>query len=182
MSALLVVGIAGGCVALALRPTGSFAAVTIIIAVGVIGFLAPGPRPAPVERPTWPAGTRWMAAMGVGLGALAISQTQSHVDATPLWLPAVAASLFAAVAEEGFFRRLVYGALIRWGPVMAIGGAAVLFAVVHVPAYGAAVLPINITAGLLFGWQRWATGGWSAPALTHVAANLLHYTNLLSVG
>jgi len=135
-----------------------------------------------VERPTWPAGTRWMAAMIVGLGALAISQTQSHVDATPVWLPAVAAGLLAAVAEEGFFRRLVYGALIRWGPVMAIGGAAVLFAAVHMPSYGAAVLPINLAAGLLFGWQRWATGGWSAPALTHVAANLLHYTNLLAVG
>lgn len=182
MSALLVTAIVCGCVALALRPTGSFLAVAVLVPVGVIGFLAPAPRPAPVARPAWPAGARWMAAMVVGLGAVATGQTMSHVDATPVWLPAVAAGLLAAVAEEGFFRRLVYSALIRWGPVMAIGGAAVLFAAVHMPSYGAAVLPINLAAGLLFGWQRWATGGWSAPALTHVAANLLHYTNLLSVG
>ena len=43
----------------------------------------------------------------------------------------------AAVAEEAFFRRLVYGALLRAaGAAWAVTGSAVLFAVVHVTIYG----------------------------------------------
>jgi membrane protease YdiL (CAAX protease family) len=49
----------------------------------------------------------------------------------------------------------------------------VAFAAIHVPVYGVAVLPIDTAAGLLLGWQRWMTGGWSASGLTHVAANLI---------
>jgi hypothetical protein len=44
---------------------------------------------------------------------------------------------------------------------------------VHVTVYGAWVLPIDVAAGLLFGWQRWATNSWSVPAATHVLANVL---------
>jgi hypothetical protein len=32
---------------------------------------------------------------------------------------------------------------------------------------------VDLGAGLLFGWQRWASGGWAAPAITHGAANLM---------
>ena len=82
-----------------------------------------------------------------------------------------------AVAEEAFFRRLVYGWLASWGAswgaVAAICGSALAFAAIHVPVYGLAVLPIDTAAGLLLGWQRWVTGGWSASGITHVAANLI---------
>jgi membrane protease YdiL (CAAX protease family) len=50
---------------------------------------------------------------------------------------------------------------------------AVLFAAVHLPLYGAGALPLNLAAGVLLGWQRWATGSWTAPAATHAIANLL---------
>jgi hypothetical protein len=33
-------------------------------------------------------------------------------------------------------------------------------------------MPIDFAAGLVLGWQRWATGTWTAPAATHVFANL----------
>jgi hypothetical protein len=36
-----------------------------------------------------------------------------------------------------------------------------------------AVLPVDLGAGLLLGWQRWATGTWTVPAVTHAAANAL---------
>jgi membrane protease YdiL (CAAX protease family) len=39
--------------------------------------------------------------------------------------------------------------------------------------YGVGVLPLDFAAGLIFGWQRRATGGWTAPAATHVFANLM---------
>jgi membrane protease YdiL (CAAX protease family) len=85
----------------------------------------------------------------------------------------VALNTLAAVAEEAFFRRLVYGALVASGPGYAIAGSAILFAAVHVTVYGAWVLPIDLAAGLLFGWQRWASGTWRVPALTHALANVL---------
>jgi membrane protease YdiL (CAAX protease family) len=86
---------------------------------------------------------------------------------------AVLADSLAAVAEEAFFRRLVYGRLASMGPALAIAGSALLFALVHVPIYGVAVFWVDLGAGLLFGWQRWACGRWDVPAATHVAANLL---------
>jgi hypothetical protein len=79
----------------------------------------------------------------------------------------------AAVAEELFFRRLVYGGLVRFGAAIAIGGSALLFATLHVPIYGPAVFWVDLGAGLLLSWQRWASGGWGAPSATHVVANLV---------
>jgi len=74
---------------------------------------------------------------------------------------------------EAFFRRLGYGALAYPGPVLAGLGSAVLFASVHVTVYGAWVLPLDLAAGLVLSWQRWATGSWAVPAVTHAAVNLL---------
>ena len=34
-------------------------------------------------------------------------------------------------------------------------------------------VPVDFAAGMVFGWQRWATGTWSSPAVTHAIANLL---------
>lgn len=79
----------------------------------------------------------------------------------------------AAVAEEAFFRRFVFGALAPGGAALALGGSAVLFAAVHVTVYGFWVLPIDLAAGLVLSWQRWASGSWGVPALTHVLANLM---------
>ena len=56
---------------------------------------------------------------------------------------------------------------------MAVIGSAVLFAAIHVPLYGIAVLPVDLGAGLMLSWQRWATGTWTVPAATHAAANVL---------
>jgi membrane protease YdiL (CAAX protease family) len=85
----------------------------------------------------------------------------------------VAVVVVASVAEEAFFRRWLYGWFAVKGSVLAVVGTAAAFAVVHVPAYGMRALPIDFAAGLLFGWQRLATGGWTASAITHAAANLL---------
>jgi membrane protease YdiL (CAAX protease family) len=86
---------------------------------------------------------------------------------------AVALGLLAAVAEEALFRGALYGALERWGPALAVCASAVVFALAHVPSYGLSAIPVDLGAGLLFGWQRWASGRWTVPAATHAAANLL---------
>lgn len=108
----------------------------------------------------------------MGFAAVALS---ASVAGTPVPLPWSAAalplSMLAAVAEEALFRRLAYARLERFGAVVAIAGSALLFGLVHVPAYGLAALPVDVGAGLLFGWQRWASGTWTVPAATHAFAN-----------
>lgn len=112
----------------------------------------------------------------VGVGAFVLGRlvAGSPAPVAPAATPFVLAiNSLAAVAEEAFFRRLVYGALLRSGPAAALVGSSVLFAAVHVTVYGAWVLPLDLAAGLLLGWQRRATGSWAVPAVTHVVANLL---------
>ena len=110
----------------------------------------------------------------MGFAAITLS---ASVAATPIPLPWSAAalplSMLAAVAEEALFRRLAYARLERFGAVVAIAGSALLFGLVHVPAYGLAALPVDVGAGLLFGWQRWTSGTWTVPAGTHAFANAL---------
>jgi membrane protease YdiL (CAAX protease family) len=79
----------------------------------------------------------------------------------------------AAVAEEALFRRLLYGWLARWGALGAVVGSALAFGLIHVPTYGLAALPVDLGAGLVLSWQRWAGGRWEACAATHALANLL---------
>ena len=110
----------------------------------------------------------------MGFAAVALS---ASVAGTPVPLPWSAAalplSMLAAVAEEALFRRLAYARLERFGAVVAVAGSALLFGLVHMPAYGLAALPVDVGAGLLFGWQRWASGTWTVPAGTHAFANAL---------
>jgi membrane protease YdiL (CAAX protease family) len=84
----------------------------------------------------------------------------------------LALNTLAAFSEEAFFRRLVYGVLERWGVSLAIAGSALLFALIHVPLYGTAALWVDLGAGLVLSWQRWASGSWTASGATHAAANL----------
>ena len=89
---------------------------------------------------------------------------------------AVLLAVVAAVAEEALFRRVLYGWLARFGPVVAVVGSAVVFALVHLPGYGIAAMPVDLGAALLLSWQRYACGRWTVPAVTHAVANLLAVT------
>jgi membrane protease YdiL (CAAX protease family) len=113
-------------------------------------------------------------ALIVGVGAFTLGRIlgggQSPV---PFRAGYVTAVTLAAVAEEAFFRRFVYAVLRPGGAALAVAGSTVLFAVAHVTVYGWWVLPLDLAAGLVLSWQRWASGSWAVPAATHVAANLL---------
>jgi membrane protease YdiL (CAAX protease family) len=172
-----------GLVALAARVPSTWA-VMVTAAVGLVGLLAPIDAPTPVRDAHQASVANWLGAVALGLVAMLLAARLPGLlglrphDAGRLAFrvapAAVAASVVAAVAEEMFFRRLVYGWLAAsWGAAAAICGSAVAFAAIHVPVYGFAVLPIDTAAGLLLGWQRWITGGWSASGVTHVAANLI---------
>jgi membrane protease YdiL (CAAX protease family) len=113
-------------------------------------------------------------ALALGVGAIALA-TALGGPTVPVRLgpEALALNSLAAVCEEAFFRRFLYGRLMRSGAVAAVATTALLFALVHLPAYGMAAFWVDLGAGVLLSWQRWASGTWTVPAATHVAANLL---------
>lgn len=133
---------------------------------GRAGPPLPGARPAPAIR----AGAVLLSGMAAVAAAVLVA---GPAPPLPAGVAALALSLLAAVAEEALFRGALYGVLERWGPALAIGVSAVLFALAHIPSYGPSAVPVDLGAGLLFGWQRWASGRWTVPAATHAAANLL---------
>ena len=112
-------------------------------------------------------------ALLLGFGAAVAASVSGSPVPLPWSAAALPLSVLAAVAEEALFRRLAYGRLERFGAAVAIVGSALLFGLVHVPAYGPVALPVDVGAGLLFGWQRWASGTWTVPAATHAFANAL---------
>ena len=155
-------------VALAFRPLAPAGSLAVAVAVGLLGLLAPVP-PAAGDGS---GRHHWLAATVLGIAATVAARAMQHpAPPPPAWFAIFA--IIAAVSEEVFFRRLLYGWLAMYGPVVAIAGAAAVFAAIHVPAYGLSALPVDFAAGLVFGWQRWATGTWSSAAVTHATANLL---------
>jgi CAAX protease family protein len=163
-SLALLVGVAG-CLALAARPSIRPVAIGITFAVGAAGALAPSIR----ERGA--SGLGAVAVAGLGIGAFAVVRLARPVPPAPIAGAGVVVA--AAIAEELFFRRLLYGALLGWGAAVAVVGSAFAFALIHIPAYGTAVFPLDLAAGFLLSWQRWATGSWTASAASHAAANLM---------
>jgi membrane protease YdiL (CAAX protease family) len=160
---MLVLGMA----AMAVRSPGP-GALLVVCSVGVLGALAPIP-----QARTKASFSVWAPAVGLGVAAvLVVGRMGLPVTIRPN-LAVIAGGLVAAVSEEAFFRRLLYGWLESRGPAVAVLLSALAFALVHLPLYGVAALPLNLAAGILFGWQRWATGTWSAPAITHSVANLI---------
>jgi membrane protease YdiL (CAAX protease family) len=159
-----VVGL--GLVALLFAPVG-WGGLLVTVAVGILGITLPAAEERPADARIWAAATV------LGVGAFVAARQFAVLPAIPLEASAVAVIVVAAVAEEAFFRRLAFSWCARWGDLAAVVLTAVAFAVVHVPAYGVGALPIDLAAGLIFGWQRWATGSWVAAAVTHAAANLV---------
>jgi len=172
---LAVAVAAAGCVLLVLRPLllrdGAHPVATLT-ALFVVLLAAGWAWPRDETEPS--ATARALPVLGVGLAAFLLGRVLGGGHAPqPLSFQVVALGTLAAIAEEAFFRRLVYDTLLPGGAALAVVGSAVLFALVHVTVYGAWVLPIDLAAGLVLSWQRWASGTWKVPAVTHALANLL---------
>ena len=185
--ALAVAVVVAGCAALLARPwlvraaaDPTAALVVVFVAIGLAGALLPVAPAAPARRGggdgAWePAGWRSAAAvLAVGGGAFLLGRLLGGgVSVVPPLASYVALNTLAAVSEEALFRRLLYGVLQPHGAAVAVVGSAAAFAVVHVTVWGMWALPLDVAAGLVLSWQRWASGRWSVPAVTHAAANLL---------
>lgn len=148
---------------------------TALLAVGALWPIRglPGDAGARRTRTTTAAGRT--AVLALGLAAFAAGRVLGGGEdiAAPVGRLLLLNTL-AAVAEEAFFRRLAYRVLASSsGEFVAVFGSAALFALVHVTVYGLWVLPLDLAAGLILSWQRWSTGTWTVPAVTHVAANVM---------
>ena len=158
--------------------------VAFFVALGATGLAWSGDRSAYPRAPeTGRSGVQnvaagWtlsLAVLAVGALAFALGRAVSELPVRPSGLAvAVGLNALAAVAEEAFFRRYLYGLVVeRHGAAMAVAVTAGAFALVHVTVWGWWVLPLDLAAGLVLSWQRAATGRWSVPAATHVVANTL---------
>lgn len=168
LSGLALAAVGAACAALALRSPG-LGGPMVAAVVGFVGLAIPVPAteettPSPLER---------FGAVLLGSAAFAVVGLRAELVAAPATVLAVGTSALAAVAEEALFRRALYGWVARASHALAIVVAALAFAVVHLPGYGPGSFAVNLAAGLVFGWQRWASGSWTAPAATHVLANLM---------
>lgn len=166
-----------GCVLLLARPLAARVAddptllwVALFVGLGAVGAWWPLTGPAAAD------GSRASPAAVLALGLAVFVMGRWLGGARPpaaATVSVVVLNSLAAVAEEAFFRRLVYGLLVGRGEAVAVVGSAVAFAVVHVSVWGMWVLPLDLAAGLMLSWQRWASGRWWVPAATHVGANIL---------
>ena len=146
--------------------------VAFFVALGLVGVAWPMSRSLEHGRAGMSVS---MGVLALGAAGFALGRAVVDVPVSPSALGmAIALNALAAVAEEAFFRRYLFGLLTsRWGTGVAVVVTAVLFALVHVTVWGWWVLPLDLAAGLLLSWQRAATGRWSVPAATHVLANTL---------
>jgi membrane protease YdiL (CAAX protease family) len=168
--------VATGCALLVLRPVLFANGHSTAIGITLFGLLAAAGIAWPVgEEPAVAlALPRRALVVGVGVAAFAAARAIGGGEPpAPALLEVMALNSLAAVAEEAFFRRLAFDALRERGELFAIVATALLFAVVHITVYGFWVLPLDLAAGLVFGWQRSAGRSWTVPAVTHVIANLL---------
>jgi membrane protease YdiL (CAAX protease family) len=165
--------LAGGIMLLLARPAladGSAAPAVLAACYLTIGAAALSVR----EASPHPSALAWPPVLLIGLAAVVVvAWVVGPWPALRLGWTGAPVGALAAVAEEALFRRLAYARLLRFGAGVAVLGSALAFALLHVPLYGIEVLPVDLGAGLVLSWQRWAAGTWKVPAATHAAAELL---------
>ena len=84
------------------------------------------------------------------------------------------AGLIGPIAEESFFRGILYGFLRRWGIVTALAGSTLLFVLAHSISYNVS-LP-QIVGGILFALSYEVEGSLMVPVTIHVLGNLAIFT------
>lgn len=137
-------------------------------------LVAAGWKPGRVE---WKSVLVGVAGAGVLLAGPAWLQHSSG------WIPPEApltsypgwAVLIVLIAgtEELVLRGALFDACTRVvGPGGAVAITSLAFAVIHVPLYGAAALPLDLAVGMWLGGLRLLTGGVTAPATAHILADL----------
>ena len=121
----------------------------------------------------WGSGRALVAGLMVGAMLLApvVSGPLSGRPLSAFWSWAAIAALIATL-EETSIRGVLYRHLEgEAGPVAAIAVGAALFALIHLPRYGLAAMPLDAAVGLALGGLRSLTGRVLPCAVAHVVAD-----------
>jgi len=127
-------------------------------------------------------GLIWSALFGLTAFLVGIVLYAAHISFMPFIktpLPKSTPALFwffvvgglvSPVAEEVFFRGIVYGFLRRWGILVALAGTTVFFVTAH--AIGSGVPLTQIVGGIVFALAYETGGSLMVPMTIHVLGNL----------
>jgi membrane protease YdiL (CAAX protease family) len=168
-----------------LLPLGDLESTLVFAAcLALISYLRPGPSAASGEeepRATSPAkgeggaSAGWSALLGVATGiVLLIPLLGSPLTGRPLtgfWTWGAIAAVVATL-EETAIRGSLYRQWGReFGPIAAIAAGAIVFALIHLPRYGLAAMPLDLAVGLALGGLRALTGRVFPCAIAHTIAD-----------
>ena len=139
--------------------------VGVALAVALLVLLAPA---APAGRiGSWAAAVAG-AAGGLGL-YLAVARHRPYVPPlVPAALAACAMLVVSAASEEVVWRRVVLGELLRAGPLAALAGSTLGFALVHRTRQC-----LHLGTGAAFGGLYLVTGALAAAIAAHSSYNVL---------
>ena len=124
----------------------------------------------------WSMGFGAVVVVGLAVGRLSgiipVGLFQSRMPQQPIDIFSyfLVGAGVAPIAEEIYFRGLVFGYLRRWGPIAAILGSTLLFVVVHPDLQN---IPIpQIVGGLLFALSYEVEKNLMVPIIIHMSGNL----------
>jgi membrane protease YdiL (CAAX protease family) len=93
------------------------------------------------------------------------------ISSFPVWALTV---VLVAGSEEVLLRGALFDACLTLaGPAAAVVVTSMAFAVIHVPLYGVAALPLDLAVGMWLGSLRLLSGSVAAPATAHILADLV---------
>ena len=124
----------------------------------------------------WSAGFGMCVLLGfavlyvAGTNPLGLVRTHLPPSGREMLLFFAVGGLVAPIAEEVFFRGLVYGFLRRWGVVVALVGSTVVFVVAH--AITSRIPVTQTVGGIVFAVAYEVEGSLMVPITIHVLGNL----------
>jgi membrane protease YdiL (CAAX protease family) len=140
----------------------------LALALALLLLLAP-PEPAGRIGPVAALAAGGLAGLGL---YLAVSRQRPYVPPpAPAALAACAVLAAAAASEEIVWRRVVLGELLAIGPLAALAGSTLGFALVH-----RARQAVHLGTGAAFGGLYLATGALAASIAAHWSYNVLLLT------
>jgi membrane protease YdiL (CAAX protease family) len=106
----------------------------------------------------------------VGMNPLALIKTPLPKQTTDLALLFIVGGIVGPVAEELFFRGVLYGFLRRWGVIVALVLSTLIFVLCHPIGHGIPVT--HLVGGLLFALAYEIGGSLMVPITIHTLGNL----------
>ena len=140
-----------------------------LLAAAVLGGVRPARFPWTGVALGVAGATALVAISLVGVPAVTLG-ARAQQATLAWWVPLV--TVVAAV-EELVLRGVLFDAVrSQSGDAVAVAVTALLFAVIHLPLYGGAAMPIDLCVGVFLGCLRVGAGTVTAPLVAHVLADL----------